>query len=184
LSTITNLSDSAFGFSTYGQDVTFTASVTSNGFAVNEGTVDFSANGVPLLTSIPVDSLGQARFHTTLFLAGFRTITATYNDIFLNYFSSSGSEIFGVNPAPLTITATNQSMVYGGPFPTLTVANYFGLVNGDTPASLTTPGTLTTTATASSPVGTYLNIESGASDPNYTITNVNGTFTITPDSQG
>ena len=42
-------------------------------------------------------------------------------------------------------------MTYGGPMPALTVA-YSGLVNGDTPASLTTPPTLTTTATDASHV--------------------------------
>ncbi len=183
--TSTSLSDSAFGFSTYGQNVTFTASVTSGVFAVSEGTVDFSANGVVLFSSVPLNSLGQASFYTTLFFAGFHTITATYHDIpfFFNYYSSSGSDFFTVNPAPLTITAVNQSTVYGT-FPTLSPALFSGFVNNDTPANLTTLGTQTATANAdgSSPVGNYLKIESGASSPNYTITNVNGIFTITPDS--
>ena len=38
--------------------------------------------------------------------------------------------------APLTITANNQSKVYGAALPTLT-ASYSGFVNGDTSASLT-----------------------------------------------
>src|SRR5262249_44986102 len=52
-----------------------------------------------------------------------------------------------VTPAPLTITANNQSMIYGGPPPALT-ASYAGFVNDDTAASLTTQPTLSTTATA------------------------------------
>ena len=56
-----------------------------------------------------------------------------------------------VTPAPLTITADNQSKVYGAALPTLT-ASYSGFVNGDTAASLTTQPTLTTTATAASHV--------------------------------
>jgi hypothetical protein len=85
-----------------------------------------------------------------------------------------------ISPAPLTITATNQTMVYGGPLPTL-MASYSGLVNGDTPGSLTTPpGLSTTTATASSPVGTYAVTASGAVDPDYRINYVPGTLTITP----
>ena len=39
---------------------------------------------------------------------------------------------------PLTITADNQTKVYGAALPTLT-ASYSGFVNGDTAASLTTP---------------------------------------------
>ena len=46
-----------------------------------------------------------------------------------------------VTPAPLTITADNQTMTYGGSMPALSV-DYSGLINGDTPASsqrLTSP---------------------------------------------
>ena len=56
-----------------------------------------------------------------------------------------------VTPAALTITADNQTKVYGAALPTLT-ASYSGFVNGDTPASLTTQPTLSTTATAASHV--------------------------------
>ncbi len=85
-----------------------------------------------------------------------------------------------VTPAPLTITAVNQTMPYGGPLPTLT-ASYAGFVNGDTPASLSTPPTLTTTATAASPVSgnPYSITASGAVDPDYTISYVAGTLTVT-----
>ena len=54
-----------------------------------------------------------------------------------------------------TITADDKSKVYGDILPTLT-ASYVGFVNGDTPASLDTPVTLATTATASSDVGGYV----------------------------
>ena len=47
-----------------------------------------------------------------------------------------------VTPAALTITADNQTKVYGAALPTLT-ASYTGFVNGDTSASLTTQPTLT-----------------------------------------
>jgi hypothetical protein len=56
------------------------------------------------------------------------------------------------------------------------------LVNGDTAASLTTPPTLSTTATASSHVSgnPYAITASGAVDPDYAITFAPGTLTITP----
>ena len=43
-----------------------------------------------------------------------------------------------VTPAALTITADNQTKVYGAALPTLT-ASYSGFVNGDTSASLDHP---------------------------------------------
>jgi autotransporter-associated beta strand protein len=82
--------------------------------------------------------------------------------------------------APLVVTANNQTKVFAAPLPPLT-ASFSGLVNGDTAAGLTTPPTLSTTATASSPVGTYPINVSGAVDPNYNISYVTGTLTIVQD---
>jgi MBG domain (YGX type)/Bacterial Ig-like domain (group 3) len=84
---------------------------------------------------------------------------------------------FAITPASLTITANNASMTYGGTLPTFS-ATYAGLVNGDTAASLTQPPTLSTTATSSSPAGTYPIIPAGAADANYSISYVNGVLTI------
>ena len=83
-----------------------------------------------------------------------------------------------ITPAPLTITADDQTKVYGEEPPALT-ASYSGFVNGDTAASLTTPPTLSTTATAASPAGTYGIIAAGAVDSNYSITYVPGVMTVT-----
>ena len=63
--------------------------------------------------------------------------------------------------------------------PTL-VASYSGFVNGDTPASLTTQPTPSTTATASSPVAIYTISASGAAGPDYAITYTNGSLSVTP----
>ena len=90
-----------------------------------------------------------------------------------------------VTPAPLTITANNQTKVYGAALPTLTVT-YTGLVNGDTPATFSstqnTPPAITTTATASSHVSgnPYSITASGAVDSDYSISYVAGTLTVTP----
>ncbi|OYV76000.1 MAG: hypothetical protein B7Z74_00780 [Deltaproteobacteria bacterium 21-66-5] len=86
-----------------------------------------------------------------------------------------------VTPAPLTITADDKSKVYGAALPTLT-ASYSGFVNGDTPASLTTAPTLSTTATAGSHVSgsPYAIAASGAADADYTISYVPGALTVTP----
>src|SRR5438067_11282894 len=63
------------------------------------------------------------------------------------------------------------------PVPT---ASYSGFVNGETAASLDTPVSLSTTATAGSVVGTYPITASAAADANYTISFVAGTLTVTP----
>ena len=82
-----------------------------------------------------------------------------------------------IGKVPLTITANDQTTTYGLPLPTFTAA-YTGFVNGDNAASLTTAPTITTTATSTSPVGTYPITASGAVDANYTITYVVGTLTV------
>ena len=94
-----------------------------------------------------------------------------------NYLIVTTNVSINVTPAVLTITANNTNKVYGASLPAFT-ASYSGFVNGDTFASLDTPVTLVTAATASSDVGTYAITASGAADVNYAITNVNGTLTI------
>lgn len=86
-----------------------------------------------------------------------------------------------ITPASLTITADNQTKTYGAAVPTLTVS-YTGFVNGDSAASLTTPPTLSTTATSASSVagGPYAITVSGAADSNYTLSYVSGSLSVTP----
>ena len=98
-----------------------------------------------------------------------------------NYTITYVNSTLNVTPAPLTIVASDQFKVYGAALPTLT-ASFAGLVNGDTPASLATLPTLTTTATAASHVtgSPYAITASGAVDPNYAISYVGGSLGITP----
>ncbi|WP_419788738.1 MBG domain-containing protein [Mucilaginibacter sp. X4EP1] len=114
---------------------------------------------------------------TTASPAGSYTITpggAVDNNYTITY--TNGTLTIG--QAALTVTANNQSSIYGQAIPALTVA-YSGFVNGDTQASLTTAATASTTATAASMVGVYPITPAGAVDNNYAITYVNGTLTIT-----
>jgi MBG domain (YGX type) len=96
-----------------------------------------------------------------------------------NYTFSYVNGTLSVGKAILTITANSATMPYGGSIPALSVS-YNGFQNGDDASSLTTQPTVTTTATPSSPVGSYTTTASGAADPDYTIVYVSGTFTITP----
>jgi hypothetical protein len=83
-----------------------------------------------------------------------------------------------VTPAPLTIRADDQARVMGQPNPSFT-ASYVGFVNGDGPSSLTSPAVLSTTAATTSPAGVYPITVGGAESPNYTITFVPGSLSVT-----
>ena len=86
-----------------------------------------------------------------------------------------------VTPALLTITANSQTIPYAGAAAPPLTATYSGsFVNGDTPASLTSPVVLSTTATSDSPAGAYAITASGAGSPNYSIVYADGTLTIAP----
>jgi hypothetical protein len=85
---------------------------------------------------------------------------------------------FSVNPVALTVTASNAAMIFGGVVPSISATDS-GFVNGDTSGSLTTQPTCSTTATSSSPVGTYPSSCGGAVDPNYSISYANGTVSVT-----
>lgn len=82
-----------------------------------------------------------------------------------------------ITPAPLSLIANNQTMNYGGPVPALTYTAK-GLLGNDTTSVLTTQPTLSTTATSTSPPGTYpINITGGAAQ-NYSITDVPGALSV------
>ena len=98
------------------------------------------------------------------------------------YLVAQSSATIDVVPAALTVTAENRSKVYGQDNPLLT-ASYTGFVNGEASGSLDVAVNLSTTATASSPVGEYPIVASGAGDVNYGITYVEGTLTVEPNAK-
>ena len=93
-----------------------------------------------------------------------------------NYTISYVGNNFTITKKSLTITADNKTKFYGAANPIFTYT-YSGLVNGDL-ATFTWP-TIITTADQNSPAGTYPIIPSAATDPNYTITYVNGILIVT-----
>jgi subtilisin-like proprotein convertase family protein len=93
------------------------------------------------------------------------------------YVAATTSASINVLKKSLTITAVDVVRVYGA---TETLgASYNGFVNGDTAANLDTPPTITTEASAASPIGSYPILIGGASDANYEISFLPGTLTIT-----
>ena len=96
-----------------------------------------------------------------------------------NYtFSYSGGSVT-VGQADVTVTAGSGSTSYGSPASAVTPA-IDGLQNGEDASVLGGGLACTTTATASSSVGTYSSSCQGASDPNYSVAYVNGTVTVLP----
>ncbi|TSD66272.1 T9SS type B sorting domain-containing protein [Inquilinus sp. KBS0705] len=95
-----------------------------------------------------------------------------------NYNITYKQGVIAVTPANLTITADGKTKVYGAALPALTVT-YNGFVNGDKDIA-TKPKLFTNVTAASHVVGSYFIAPSGAADPDYLITYVNGKFTITP----
>ncbi len=84
-----------------------------------------------------------------------------------------------ITPAPLTVVANSQKVVYGS-FPSTLTYVPEGLVNGDTATSALT-GQLATTATQNSNVGTYpITAGTLAATSNYTLTIEPAKLTITP----
>ena len=100
------------------------------------------------------------------------------------YSAASLSQSFTVYPAVLKVTATNLSVPYKQPIPTLTYS-YSGFVNGD-PSSVVigAPG-LSTTATATSNAGSYpITVSTGTlATTNYSFLYVSGTLTVQPANQ-
>jgi hypothetical protein len=94
-----------------------------------------------------------------------------------NYAIVYTSGTLTIKPAPLLITANNQTAIYRGTLPALTWTGS-GWVNGEGPGALTTQPTCTT-VTTTNPVGTYAINCSGAVDPNYAITYAPGKLFIT-----
>ncbi|KHJ37007.1 hypothetical protein PBAC_27830 [Pedobacter glucosidilyticus] len=110
----------------------------------------------------------------TIVGAGTATITAAQAED-NNYISGSVTSTLTVGRASVTIIATAQNKIYGSSNPALAFT-YIGLVNGDTKVS--TEPSISTTATASSAVGTYPITLTGGSDANYDITLVDGVLTV------
>jgi hypothetical protein len=83
-----------------------------------------------------------------------------------------------VNKTPLTVTVRDTSRVYGDPNPVFAIS-YSGFLTGDDPSKITPP-VASTTATATTPVGTYPITLTGGSSGNYAMQTTGGTLTITP----
>jgi hypothetical protein len=93
--------------------------------------------------------------------------------------TSVNTVLLTVDPATLTVTASSATMAYGAAVPVIT-PSYSGFVDGQGVSSLTTAPTCSTTATPSSPPGSYPSTCTGAVDPDYSFNYVAGAVTVSP----
>jgi parallel beta-helix repeat protein len=94
-----------------------------------------------------------------------------------DYTISSQPGVLTITPAPLVITANDQTKVLHALNPDFSVS-YNGFLVGDTPAQLGGTLTCSTTATRPSPAGSYPITCSGQTSINYAITDVPGTLQV------
>jgi hypothetical protein len=117
----------------------------------------------------------------TVLSPGLKTLSVTFIPMdTTDYTTNTATVTLIVYPAILTVTANNASRAVGAANPTFT-ASYSGFVNGDTAAVLGGGSpSLTTTATVSSPAGTYpIMVTQGTlSAANYAFNFVNGTLSV------
>ena len=90
-----------------------------------------------------------------------------------NYSLTFVTSTMSVTPAPVNVTASDDTMVYGGTVPTIT-ATYDPVI---TPA---TPATCSTVADNTSSVGAYASNCTAAPDSNYSFTYTSGSVSVTP----
>src|ERR1051326_3958765 len=96
-----------------------------------------------------------------------------------NYNLTINNGTLTVNPAGLLGAADDKSRVYGQTNPVFTLS-YTGFVNGEDSSIVTGTLITSTTAETNSPVGAYPISVSGQTAPNYSISYVAGTLTVTP----
>ena len=166
---------------TYGQNVTFTATVSP---LPTGGTVQFRDGGNALGTPVTVNtSTGVATYSTTALGVATHQITADYSGHFQYAASITAVPVsHDVGPAPLTVRASNAvrtpNTANPDPFP----YQITGFKNGQNLGTSGVTGTpvLTTDAVIGSPVGNYtITCALGSlAASNYSFTPVNGTLTV------
>ena len=147
-----------------------------SGNPVAGAVVSFSGAGLKFSSSsVTTGANGEASVTATAVAAGSLTATAGTTGV-----SATASFKLTATPVALIVTAGNASRIYEASNPTFTDI-ITGFVNGDPPSVVSGAVALSTTATASSPVGSYpITAAQGTlSAANYTFDFVSGTLTIT-----
>lgn len=152
---------------TYG-DPDFSLAVTSNN-TVNP--VTFSVDNPALAT------ISDGTVH--ILKAG--TVTITASQAAGGYYQSAAplAQTLNIQKRELEIKADTATRAFGELNPHFTVS-YTGFTGSDSEGELITKPTVSTIATANSPVGDYDLLPSGTASDNYSFVYIKGTLTITP----
>ena len=172
---------------TYGDSLILTASVavtSTNASLPIAGLIQWM-DGITVLGSSTVLGLGaaaQATLTWNLFNSAVHALTATFlpTDTAQIAAGANGTLNLTVNPALLTITTDDQTMIYGSAVPALTTT-ITGFQLSDTVAVISGTFGVTTTATSSQPIGSYpvTAVTGTATAANYNFSFVNtGAVTI------
>ncbi|MBK6590660.1 MAG: Ig-like domain repeat protein [Acidobacteria bacterium] len=168
--------------STYGQSVTFTATVTVDppGVGTPGGTVSFfdGATPIPGCQNLPLNGSGQAQCSTANLTGGFHNISVVYSGNG-SFNGGSGNVTQNVNKATLGVTASSHTVTYGDAVPAVT-PSYTGFVLSQGPGDLTAQPSCTTSYTQSSSAAgsPYSTSCSGGVSGNYDFAPTNGTVTV------
>jgi hypothetical protein len=163
------------------QTITFNALPTKT-----YGNANFAAGATSTNNTIPITYTSSNTSVATIIgsnihIAGAGTTTITASQAGNAGYSPAAdvSRPLTVNKAALTIKVRDTTKVQGEINPAFTIT-YTGFVLGETAANLTTPPTVTTMATTTSPAGYYTLTPEGASSSNYNFTYTAGRLTILP----
>ena len=168
----------------YGDAYTLAAAITGNQPSGPTGTATFSIAGAALCPVQPLPANGAVACSpsATLEDAGTYSVTVSYSGD-STYPASTVNITLVVAPRPVTITADNKTRPVNTANPAFT-----GTIANVVPGQSIT-ATYSTTATTSSPAGTYpitpaYTIGAGTKASDYAVTVVNGTLTVTTTGGG
>ena len=135
------------------------------------GDVPTAVSGTPLLTTIATASSPVGTYPIILDVSGLSAV---------NYTITGSNGTLTITKAVLLVTADDAVRGYGASNPNFTY-RISGFVIGDTASVISGTPSLSTTATVSSPVGTYAIVPDASAllATNYSFTASNGTLTVT-----
>lgn len=181
----------------WGADAKYTAASLSQSTAASLGTPTVSFTGAPASavygsmftvttttnasTTATINASGACSVSgtTITMTSGMGTCNLTANwAVDANYNAASLNQSTAAATVPLTVTVVNAAKILAAPNPALNNVTYNGFVNGDSVASLGGTLSCTTTATTTSPAGSYAITCTGQTSNNYTIKYIPGTLKI------
>ena len=164
----------------YGQTVTATVTVAAApGLPVPSGAISFTVDNTT--TTQQISAAGTYTYTSAALSTGTHTFAAKYTGDTLSNPSTATPVTITLAPAALSIVVNNQTKVFAAALPTLT-----GVVTGAAMADATAISagvTYTTSAMASSPLGSYpinasVPVTAGSIFNNYTVTITPGVLTV------